>query len=307
MPKKLEHDVAAAAMRERGADPLEEYPGNNKKWHCRCMECGSDCWPRYNSVVNGSQGPCKQCGHRKKGQAQAMSREEVAAFMLKRDFQVNVPYTNNRTPLHGMCLKCGQPGSPRVNNVQQGGGPCGYCAGGQVDDAIVLGKMLAADFQPDPNIPFPGAGVPWHGWCLKCGQPGSPRYNSVQQRRGACSNCAEHGYKTSKTGYFYFCAGADWLKGGITNDAKRRLSEHKAQGLIEVLHLWEYEDGSIPVDLEHLWTDHLDTLPDTDRPEKHDLKDGYTESIRRTVELEQWIEQTFRPLADDLLAAPLAA
>ena len=132
-----------------------------------------------------------------------------------------------------------------------------------------------------------------------------------QRQRGselkAIGSPGSKGYKIAKTGYFYFVAGRDWLKGGITNIPKARLSTHKSQGLIEVLHLWEYEDGSIPVDLEHLWTEHLDTLPDTDRPEKHDLKDGWTESIRRTVELEQWIEEVFKPLADDLLAAPLAA
>ena len=305
--KKLDPEMAAAAMRERGADPLEECPGCNKKWHCRCMKCGADIWPRYNDVVNGGNGPCKPCDVKRRSKALAMPHDEAVSFMLKRDFQPNVPYTNRHTPWPGVCLKCGQPGSPRVSSAQDGNGPCAYCARKKIDDAIVLGKMLAADFQPDPNIPFPGALVPWHGWCLKCGQPGSPRYNGVQQRGGACGYCVPRGYQKTKTGYFYFCAGADWLKGGITNDAKRRLATHKSQGLIEVLHLWEYADGSIPVDLEHLWTEHLDTLPDTDRPEKHDLKDGWTESIRRTVELEQWIEQTFRPLADDLLAAPLAA
>ena len=307
VPKKLEHDVAAAAMRERGAEPLEEYPGAHKKWHCRCMECGADIWPRYNSVVNDRQGPCKPCGNLKISQSKITPHDEAVAFMLRRDFQPNVPYPGTNTPWAGVCLKCSQPGSPRVSNVRLGDGACAYCAGKKVDDAVAIGKMLAADFEPDPNVPFPGAHVSWRGRCSGCGQPGAPWYSNVQQGQGACANCADYGYKTSKTGYFYFCAGNDWLKGGITNDARRRLSEHKSQGLTEVLHLWEYADGHIPVDLEKLWTDHLDTLPDTDRPEKSDLKDGYTESIRRTIELEQWIEQTFKPLANDLLAAPLAA
>jgi len=158
-----------------------------------------------------------------------------------------------------------------------------------------------------PIEPFPGIGVPWRGHCAECGNKECRPRLKKNVTQGHCANCADYGYKTTKTGYFYFVAGKDWLKGGITNVPKTRLAKHKRQGLTEVPHLWEYADGSIPVDLEHLWTDHLDALPDTDRPEKHDLKDGWTESIRRTVELEQWIEQTFKPLADDLLAAPLAA
>jgi len=171
------------------------------------------------------------------------------------------------------------------------------------DEAFAF--MLKHDFQPDVNIPFPGVDKPWHGWCLKCGQPGSPRYANVNKGQGACSNCADYYYKTSKTGYFYFCAGAGWLKGGITNVPKRRLSEHRGQGLTEVLHIWEYADGNIPVDLEKLWVEYRDSLPDN--PVKADLEDGYQEATRRTVELEQWIEEVFKPLADDLLAAPLAA
>jgi len=298
---------AAAAMRQRGAEPLEKYPGSKKAWHCKCMECGADIWPCYADVVTAGNGPCKPCGYRKGSQKRSIPHDEAFSLMLAANFQPSVPYPGSTQPWPGVCLKCGQPGSPSYGHVRDRGSACGYCAGRKVDEAIARGKMLGADFQPDPGISFPGSDVPWNGFCLKCGCPGSPSYTNVRQGSGACGNCAEYGYKTSKTGYVYFCAGADWLKGGITNVPKARLSTHKSQGLIEVLHLWEYADGSIPVDLERLWKEHLATLPDTDRPEKHDLKDGWTESIRRTVELEQWIEQTFKPLADDLLAAPLAA
>jgi len=156
-------------------------------------------------------------------------------------------------------------------------------------------------------VKFPGTARRWKGTCLDCG---STVYVYLSQRDKPfhCDTCTPgKGYKRNKAGHFYLVAGGGWLKGGITNFPKRRLAAHKRQGLTEVLHIWKYEDGNIPFDLERLWKEHLATLPDTDRPEKHDLKDGWTESIRRTVELEQWIEEVFKPLADDLLAAPLAA
>ena len=238
MTKKLEHDVAAARMRERGAEPQEEYPGSQNKWHCRCMGCGADIWPRYNSVVYKGQGPCKPCGDRKVGQALSMPHDQAVAFMLERDFQ--------------------------------------------------------------PSVPYPGSKKPWPGVCLKCGQPGSTRLKNIHSGRVPCGNCAPGGYQNSKTGYFYFVAGKDWIKGGITNDANRRLAKHKAQGLTQVLHLWECTDGSIPQILEDLWLEHLTTVPDTDRPEKAEIKDGFTEAVRRTAPLEEWIQQVFVPLADQL-------
>ena len=49
--KKLTHEFAAAAMRERGFKPLEEYPGSDKPWRSLCMECGAEVLPRYASVA----------------------------------------------------------------------------------------------------------------------------------------------------------------------------------------------------------------------------------------------------------------
>ena len=118
-----------------------------------------------------------------------LNEEDARAVMLAADFQPNVPYQTANTPWAGVCLKCGQPGSPTYSNVRTGRGACAYCAVGQkVDSAVLVGKMLAADFQP--NVPYQNSVTPWAGVCLKCGQPGSPTYASIQQGTGACGYCA---------------------------------------------------------------------------------------------------------------------
>ena len=292
MSKKLEHDVAAAAMRERGADPQEEYPGANKKWHCLCMECGADIWPYYGNVVNGGHGACRPCATRK--QVKGRTCDFVAPNGVKCD-----------RPHQAMGLCAGHRRQHKDGKYLTEITTNGQLQPLSHEEAFTRAMEAWPDFVP-PGI-YPGrADKRWHGHCRACGNSCAPRLYHAG-RKGHCGNCANHGYNRGKTGYFYFVAGNYWLKGGITNTPKVRLAAHKRQGMTEVLHLWEYADGTVPVDLERLWTEHLATLPDTDRPEKHDLKDGWTESIRRTVELEQWIEQTFKPLADDLLAAPLAA
>ena len=57
-----------------------------------------------------------------------------------------------------------------------------------VTEATARGVMHAAGFSP--SVPYTGSDKPWPGVCLKCGQPGKPRYASVQQGRGACEYCS---------------------------------------------------------------------------------------------------------------------
>ena len=170
--------------------------------------------------------------------------------MLAANFQPSIPYPGARKPWPGVCLKCGQPGSPWYTSVQIGQGACAYCSGKKVDTAIAVGKMLAADFQPDG--PFPGANTPWPGTCLKCGQPGSPSYTNVSRGIGACQSCAEYGFNTGKPAIFYTVVGRGWLKCGIANThrAKARLRKHYRQGLTDVLHVLEFESGHDALALE---------------------------------------------------------
>lgn len=46
-------------MIEAGLQPLEEYPGSNEPWKCRCATCNREVKPRYLSVVRG--GGCAHC------------------------------------------------------------------------------------------------------------------------------------------------------------------------------------------------------------------------------------------------------
>ena len=57
-----------------------------------------------------------------------LNEEDARAVMLAADFQPNVPYQTATTPWAGVCLKCGQSGSPTYSHIKQGKGACGYCA-----------------------------------------------------------------------------------------------------------------------------------------------------------------------------------
>ena len=224
-----------------------------------------------------------------------INEEDARAVMLAADFQPNVPYQSSGTPWAGVCLKCGQPGSPKYSNVQQGRGACAYCAGNKVDSAVLVGKMLAAGFQP--SAPFQGSHTPWAGVCLKCGEPGSPQYHSIQQGKGACTSCAANGFNPAKPGAFYVVTGRGWLKGGITNSTSRRLNEHAKQGLTDVLHVLEFESGHDAKALEDLWKDFKAALPTHMHATKDDVAKGYTETVVLHPSVLTWIDQNIVALA----------
>ena len=57
--KRHPEAAARAVMVEAGLEPLEEYPGSNHPWKCRCVTCDREVKPRYLSVVRG--GGCAHC------------------------------------------------------------------------------------------------------------------------------------------------------------------------------------------------------------------------------------------------------
>ena len=282
MAQRTSEDAARAIMIAAGFQPSVPYPGANSPWPGVCLKCGQPGSPRYNTVNRG-HGACGYCSGRYVDSAGAEGK------MLARDFQPSVPYPGAHSPWPGVCLKCGQPGSPRYSNVQRGQGTCWYCAGRYVDSAVAEGKMLAADFQP--SVPYPGSNSPWPGVCLKCGQPGSPRYSNVQRGQGACASCSNNGFKPGKPGTFYIVASADWLKAGITNDSPTRLTTHHRQGLAAVLHLVEFEDGQAALDLEKTWKEWVTSLPSHFRATRADIKDGHTETVRNLPHVHSWIAE----------------
>jgi len=204
------------------------------------------------------------------------SHEDAERVMLAAGFQPSIPYQGSLKPWPGVCLTCGQPGSPAYNSVKQGRRPCAYCAGNKIDSVVAEGKMLAAAFQP--SAPYPGALKPWRGVCVKCGQPGSPAYSNIRAGYGPCSTCAPNGYNPSRPGVFYAVTDGHIVKGGISNVKGARLRVHRKQGLTEVLHVLHFGDGTDAVSVEREWMAYVSSQPSR-RVTRDRLADGHTEAL----------------------------
>jgi recombinational DNA repair protein (RecF pathway) len=186
--KKVHPDDAAKIMLKAGLEPLILYPGSNKKWKCRCMNCGDIVNPMHSWIVAG-QGGCKKCGNAKTREKQMLSDKEARKLFLKRGLEPLIPYPGSGKPWKSRCKKCSQVVSPNYTSVAGGSG-CGVCAGKIVVPEIAEAIMRKAFLEP--LVPYPGSATNWECKCMKCGEIVYPNYGDIKQGDGGCKYCAKH-------------------------------------------------------------------------------------------------------------------
>lgn len=240
--------VAFGTMLAADFEPREPFTNANAPWRGECKRCGREGSPRLSTVKKNlaTRTSLNACGYCSPS-PNKVDMEHVYSTMAAAGFKPSVPYTTALTPWPGVCMACGNPGSPTYANVNARGGACLFCAEQRVDDAVAFGTMLARDFRPDG--PYPGnSKQPWAGVCMKCDTPGSPTYGTARVG-GVCRTCGTYGYKTREAGYLYLMERHGEQQVGITNEPDVRLARHK-QGSWELLDLMGPMAGQHALDLE---------------------------------------------------------
>jgi hypothetical protein len=225
MPKAVTEHAARKVMLDAGFEPSTPYPGSKEPWPGVCLKCGQPGTPRYIEVRSHNASPCQYCSGSKVDEAVRIGRFMALDFspstpypgngtpvvvrpcrhcsqidtddavavgmMLARDFLPSVPYPGSKKPWPGVCLKCGQPGSPNLKEVRHAGySPCAYCrrvGSKKLDSAIVIGKFLAVGLEPLEA--YPGSAAKWKCRCLNCGKDTYPRAANVMHKNSGCKHC----------------------------------------------------------------------------------------------------------------------
>ncbi|MBI4228510.1 MAG: hypothetical protein HY693_02185 [Deltaproteobacteria bacterium] len=60
-PNPVDPKHARLTMIQAGVEPLEPYPGYDRPWSVRCLNCGRESTPTYANISKG-QGGCFRCG-----------------------------------------------------------------------------------------------------------------------------------------------------------------------------------------------------------------------------------------------------
>lgn len=186
MVQRIDPEVAAAAMREAGWEPLVPYPGAGEKWRCRCAECGEIREPRYSHLKRGTG--CGVCA----GNV-PYSNERATEIMREHGLHPLTPYPGSaNAPWPSRCIAEGHEVSPRFHQVNRRGHGCRECArlASRLDAAEAETFMRANGWTPQE--PYPGSNTKWSCVCQQCGETRTPTYQAVRQGHG-CGACAGNG------------------------------------------------------------------------------------------------------------------
>jgi hypothetical protein len=183
--KKVHPDDAIVLMLSVGLEPLVPYPGSNKRWKCKHLNCGEIVYPMHSTIASG-QGGCLKCGYAENKRKQLTPHDEAVAFFESKGFTPLVPYPGAHRPWKSQCKKCGETIAPHYYSIKSGTG-CGVCAGKIVPPHHAMSLMKESNLEP--LEPYPGGKTPWKCRCLRCNREVSPKYADIKNGDGGCKYC----------------------------------------------------------------------------------------------------------------------
>jgi len=190
--QKMNHQEASKVMFENGFEPLEPYPGNQKKWRCKCMTCGNEIFVLRNTVSTNGTG-CKYCWEQRRGQALRVSETNAIAVMRAAGLEPQDKYIRSGDPWRCIHLECGREVFPSYNTIQQGGGGCQQCGFLKTATAIRHDNEFAAEIMRsaglEPLENYPGSHSNWRCIHLECGEEVQAQLTSVRGGGGGCFKC----------------------------------------------------------------------------------------------------------------------
>lgn len=228
---KVDPEDALKVMRKAKLLPLEPFKGADAPWKCECLKCGYITSPAYSWIKRG-QGGCRPCGVKEGAKKNLLSEKDAKAIMLKAKLKPLEKYEKADKPWKSQCLVCKKIVYPAYSNVNAGNSGCIYCVGGKVDELDAIALMRKNGFEP--LEPYVANKKKWKCQHLKCGNIVYPLYNTIQNRGGGCSTCAEYGLTYTAPAYLYIMEHAEYgsIKIGISNDSARpnRVRSHQLEG-----------------------------------------------------------------------------
>lgn len=265
----LDPAIADSLLRAAGFTPLEPFKGVDHRWRATCSACGKESFPSITSIRRGHG--CGWCAQ------QFPDLDKILSKMKQKLLEPLEPYPGGKINWKCRCLTCQRIVYPRYNNVDQGWGGCGICAGTRVDPADAAETMKRAGLEP--LIDYPGNQKPWDCTHLACGKRVRPTYNSILFGQGGCKYCSVSGLKWGYPTILYVVANQDFHKVGVANNStiKKRLTMHAKHDLIPIFEL-QFATGDSAYEAEQQIVNWWRTDCSAEPIPRHMLPDGWTET-----------------------------
>ena len=231
-------------FKEFGFEMIGEFKSNNRSVEVKHLTCLTVSERTLRSIQNG-KGFCKGC---KKNRD--ISLEEALLILENAGFDPITQYVNSSTPWESKCKKCGRILKPMIATLKSKKSGCAFCNRVKVDPSDAEMIMLAAGYTP--LEPYKSSKVKWKCRHEICGKITFPRFNSIHNGQGGCTNCVDK-FSYYDLSYFYVIQNSflDSLKIGISNtDSKGdRVEVHAKHGWILVERI-DFENGFLAYDFE---------------------------------------------------------
>jgi formylmethanofuran dehydrogenase subunit E len=189
---RIKPSDAVSKMMEFNLKPLDPYKGATLKWKCKCLNCGTVVFPRYNDIQQG-KGGCKKCGILKRVNPNQYSQDEAIEILKSVGLSPLEPYRNTSHKWKCFCLTCGKTVTPMLGTIISDKSGCRYCANikrgldSRLDSSEAKELMIQRGFIPLTE--YDGKHKKWESRCVKCGKVSFPNLNNVTNRKSQCIYC----------------------------------------------------------------------------------------------------------------------
>jgi hypothetical protein len=181
--RAVEPRDAIAAMRGRGFETLEDFPGATTLWQVRCLGCKREFKTYFHSLKTDKR--CKYCA------GVAIDEAVIVPVLESLHLKPLEPFPGAKSPWKMRCLRCNRvvcPSWTHLTRKDRNVGGCVYCSRRRVhmDD---IAELLAQN-QLRPIGHFVNGKTPWLCQCLKCEREVYPRVSDLRQGQSGCMYCA---------------------------------------------------------------------------------------------------------------------
>jgi len=182
---------AVLIMQNAGFEPLVQYPGTDSPWHCKCMKCKRDTYPRFKGVKYRGDG-CKFCSGR------VSINSELILEMEGYNLTPIVEYPGSGKPWKCVCKICGEIVKPRIADIRMGHSGCIHCSRvsqganrrlSNSPEKMEAVELVMSQANLEPLEPFILSNAKWKCKCTLCGALVNPSYSQIQSGSGGCRAC----------------------------------------------------------------------------------------------------------------------
>lgn len=255
---RLSEEKALKKLSEYNLEALEPYEKSDINWKCRCLLCSEIVFPKLKNLQHGDGG-CYSCGMKKAGQKNTLTQGEAILIVSTAGFEPLEPYKNALSKWklrHKICNSIVYTNLNSIHGKSVDRLGCAVCAGKQVqkglNDLVTTHPQISLEATGwDPTEVTAGSNKKKTWECENGHKWKAAIADRTGKHKSGCPTCATGGFDPNSKAYFYLLDHPHWmmLQIGISNDIKRRLSEHQKNGW-KVIEIRGPMDGQLTQEIE---------------------------------------------------------